>query len=198
MFDESPSGVWSQPSSDGPKPTLLFAQLDAHTESNFFCGYSGDLRDGGLFIVTYEPLEVGQAVEVDLSLPSGHFVSVAGRVAWHRVPSHGQHDLSPGVGIVLHDLDDRAQALIGAFMRLREPSFVDPDVLSQDASPQGNAVRSPSPADAQIACEAPTDADPPPDDTVQAAPEPAPKARPKAQNSPTKRGKKRRKRGKRR
>ncbi len=103
----------------------LFAQLDLHTESNFFSGFSGDLSDGGLFVTTYQALEPGQPVEVELSLPGGHVISAHGHVAWLRSPPATVDDVSPGAGIVFDDLDPQARKLAESFMLFREPNFVD-------------------------------------------------------------------------
>jgi uncharacterized protein (TIGR02266 family) len=111
---------------DSPR-TSLFAHVDLHTESNFFSGFSGDLSDGGLFVATYEPLSLGQAVLVELSLPGGHFISASGRVAWLRDPLHRNAELAPGAGIVFDACDDVARLAIERFMTRREPTFVDPD-----------------------------------------------------------------------
>lgn len=103
----------------------LVAQLDLHTESNFFSGFSGDLSDGGLFVSTYQPLSPGQAVEVELSLPGGHTFSAQGHVAWLRSPCVLNDDISPGAGIVFDELDPQARKLAESFMLYREPTFVD-------------------------------------------------------------------------
>ena len=110
-----------------PPRTHLFTQVDLHTESNFFSGFSGDLSDGGVFVATYEPLSLGQHVQVELSLPGGHFVSAKGRVAWLREPPRGNRDLAPGAGIVFEELDEAVQGAASQFMAFREPTFVDPD-----------------------------------------------------------------------
>lgn len=102
----------------------LSAQLDLHTETNFFSGFSGGLSDGGLFVTTYQALEPGQPVEVNLSLPGGQMFSAYGRVAWLRSPAIAV-DIAPGAGIVFDDLDPQARKLAESFMLFREPTFVD-------------------------------------------------------------------------
>ncbi len=104
----------------------LFSQIDLHTESNFFSGYSGDLSDGGVIVVTYAPLKPGQCVDVELSLPGGRFISASGRVAFLRAPTQHGAELSPGAGIVFDDLDAPSRLAVEAFMLRREPTFVDP------------------------------------------------------------------------
>jgi uncharacterized protein (TIGR02266 family) len=106
--------------------TRLFTQLDLHTQSNFYSGFSGGLADGGLFVATYEPLTLGQPVHVELSLPGGQFLAADGRVAWLRDPLHGA-DLAPGAGIVFEQLDEGTLKAVTRFMAQREPTFVDPD-----------------------------------------------------------------------
>ena len=102
----------------------LVAELGLHTESNFFTAYSGGMADGGLFIQTYRPMQVGDSVRVELSLPSGYETQIRGRVAWVRQGGAG-HDLTPGVGIVFDSLSRSDEEAIVHFMRLREPNFFD-------------------------------------------------------------------------
>src|SRR4051794_7079407 len=104
----------------------VFSQVDMHTESNFFSGYSGGLSDGGVFVVTYAPLKLGQSVEVELSLPGGLFISATGRVAFLRAPSQHNAELAPGAGIVFEDIATPARRAAESFMLRREPTFVDP------------------------------------------------------------------------
>lgn len=104
----------------------LFGQVDLHTESNFFSGYSGDLSDGGVFVVTYAQLKLGQPVDVELSLPGGLFIAASGRVAFLRAPTQHNAELAPGAGIVFDDIDAQARHAAEMFMSHREPTFVDP------------------------------------------------------------------------
>jgi uncharacterized protein (TIGR02266 family) len=101
----------------------LFAQVDVHTQSNFFTGFSGTLLDGGLFVATYEPLELGQAVHVEFSLPGGQLVACDGRVSWLCDPLHLDNDLAPGAGVVFERMDPALEKLIIRFMQRREPMF---------------------------------------------------------------------------
>lgn len=124
----SPAGqraLKSPRGAENREPTRVVAQVDLHTDSNFFSGFSGDLSDGGLFVSTYLQLAPGQPVEVELSLPGGQYFSAQGRVAWLREPAAIAVDLAPGAGIVFDELDPQARKLAETFMLFREPTFVD-------------------------------------------------------------------------
>jgi Tfp pilus assembly protein PilZ len=103
--------------------TRLFAQVDLHTQSNFFSGFSGTLIDGGLFVATYEPLELGQPVHVEFSLPGGALLACDGYVSWLCDPLHLDHDLAPGAGVVFEHVDPSLQNAVARFMQRREPLF---------------------------------------------------------------------------
>ncbi|MFT3923825.1 MAG: PilZ domain-containing protein [Myxococcales bacterium] len=113
----------------------LFGQVDFHTESNFYSGYSGDLSDGGVFVVTYAQLKLGQSVDVELSLPGGLFIAATGRVAFLRSPVGHHGELSPGAGIEFDEIDASSRRAAESFMSRREPTFVDPELSREGTRP---------------------------------------------------------------
>jgi c-di-GMP-binding flagellar brake protein YcgR len=69
---------------------------------------SGDISGGGAFLRSDLLFEVGEVLNVEFDLPSGHHIRAQSRVV--RVARGGQKDKFPGMGLEFLDLspDDRA------------------------------------------------------------------------------------------
>lgn len=96
--------------------------IGLHSDSQIFVGYSEDLSDGGVFVATYQRLEPGSPVALDLELPTGATVSCRGRVAWVR---DGSDLHRPGLGVAFEELSSAARDAIVAFTREHPPLFYD-------------------------------------------------------------------------
>jgi uncharacterized protein (TIGR02266 family) len=103
--------------------TPLEANVGATTESNFFVGFSGEISEGGVFVATYQALEIGEKVEVLVTLPGGFERKIPGTVRFIRDPM--DMDSEPGMGVRFDRLDDEARELILRFIRKRPPLFYD-------------------------------------------------------------------------
>lgn len=96
--------------------------IGLHSESQIFVGYSEDFSDGGVFVSTFERLDVGSSVVLDIDLPTGTRVTCPGRVAWVR-PGSEIHP--PGLGIAFGELTTEGREAILAFTREHAPLFYD-------------------------------------------------------------------------
>lgn len=93
--------------------------VDIHlwSESHFFCGLSGDLSQGGVFIATYLPFPVGSAVDLEFSLPrTDATLQACGEVRWVRDHSL---DASPGIGVAFEQLSEDDRQRIHEFCTTR-------------------------------------------------------------------------------
>jgi uncharacterized protein (TIGR02266 family) len=106
----------------GPRQKLE-ANVGATTESNFFVGFSGDISEGGVFVATYATLDVGDHVQVLVTLPGGFEKTIPGTVRFVRDPMDMESE--PGIGVRFDRLDDAARELILRFIRKRPPLFYD-------------------------------------------------------------------------
>ena len=90
-----------------------YATVDA-----MFSEFSQNINEGGLFIETEQPLDLGEQVHLHFRLPgSPEPVKVTGRVAWIDEGGSGE---VPGMGIEFEDLDDQARRQINDLVqRLR-------------------------------------------------------------------------------
>ena len=93
--------------------------------SNFYSGFTHDLSQGGVFIVSYQQLQPpGTEVTIELGLVGGAEIKARGVVRWVRDPQHLDDDSEPpGMGIQFLDLTAEDEELIQTFVDHRDPMF---------------------------------------------------------------------------
>ena len=99
--------------------------VDIHlwSESHFFCGLSGDLTQGGVFIATYLPFPVGSAIDFEFSLPGvDATLHACGEVQWVR--DHAL-DTSRGIGVGFEQLSEEDRERIHEFCTVRPALYYD-------------------------------------------------------------------------
>jgi uncharacterized protein (TIGR02266 family) len=108
-----------------PARVLVLVDIHLASESQFFCGLSGDVADddGGLFLSTYRSFAVGTSVDLEISLPEvGATVRARGEVRWVR--EHSAHE-PRGIGIALEDLTLEDRRCIREFCDMRPALYYD-------------------------------------------------------------------------
>ncbi|PIE19580.1 MAG: hypothetical protein CSA65_01555 [Proteobacteria bacterium] len=107
---------------------VLKTAVTFSSESNFYTGFLDNISEGGLFIATYHPAQIGTKMKVEFSLPDdGEPVSVDAEVRWLRVPNPND-DTPPGVGLRFLDLSDPDRHRIESFTKRRDTIFYDDDL----------------------------------------------------------------------
>jgi uncharacterized protein (TIGR02266 family) len=96
------------------------ADVSLQTDSNFYCGLTENLSEGGLFLATWDHLPVGTELDVDLRL-EGRRIQARGVVRWAREHSRFTEDVAPGVGVQFLELAPEDRGAIAAFIRRRDP-----------------------------------------------------------------------------
>jgi len=98
----------------------LEAELDVHSDSNFYTNFLGDIRDhGGIFVATFGALTVHTQCEVLISFPGALTAEVRGVVRWRR--SNTDNGQIPGLGVEITHGSPDAWKLIDRFIKNREP-----------------------------------------------------------------------------
>jgi uncharacterized protein (TIGR02266 family) len=87
---------------------LLEALVTFESETNFFAGFSENIAEGGIFVATSEPPEVGARVRVRVCVNEQSVVAI-GDVRWHRTGDDGS---ATGCGVRFLALDDRSRDLL--------------------------------------------------------------------------------------
>jgi uncharacterized protein (TIGR02266 family) len=101
----------------------LGVDISLSSESTFFVGLTGDLSEGGVFVVTYQAVRKGSEVDLEFRLPRVT-VHARGRVRWLR---RATEDTPPGVGIAFTAMSAPDREHIESFCRKRQPLYYDLD-----------------------------------------------------------------------
>lgn len=101
----------------------MVARVDFSSDDNFYCGFSSNISEGGLFVATVNLLPLGTEVDLSFELPSGERIDAKGVVRWLREVNDKLPDAFPGMGVQFIGLDDHAQGSIEGFISRRDPLF---------------------------------------------------------------------------
>ena len=104
---------------------LVSLEVSLGSEHNFYSGFVENLSAGGVFVATHKPAQVGEVLELELTLADlGSPIRAKGEVRWVREFSDNS-DAPPGLGIRFLDLEAAADQAIHEFLSNREPIFFD-------------------------------------------------------------------------
>ena len=93
----------------------LIVRVDYQTVDQLFSEFARNINEGGLFVETDSPPEVGTPVELQFKIPgSVEPIQVTGFVV--RL-SEGDDENPPGMGIEFENLDDQARKYINELVR---------------------------------------------------------------------------------
>jgi uncharacterized protein (TIGR02266 family) len=104
-------------------------RVDLRSENTFFTGFSENISEGGLFIATEAPHEIGNELDVELSLMGGgHRITQKVVVRWIR-PSEAAGGLPAGMGVQFLILTDHEKLALQEFVdsRIKDTLFYDLD-----------------------------------------------------------------------
>ncbi len=87
----------------------LEAQITATSQANFWCGFSEDLSEGGIFVSMTLVPDVGELVHLSVRIGAEAPVTAIGQVQWHRLDDEGK---PCGCGVQFVMLDPRATDLL--------------------------------------------------------------------------------------
>jgi uncharacterized protein (TIGR02266 family) len=116
-------------SATGEVPALeVSLMVDLDSESNFYVGFAEDLSDGGIFVATHAPRNIGSRVDIAISLPNEKPMRAKGTVKWVREYSEAIEGV-PGMGIQFDRISRQDVDRILEFARRRPPMFFDGEIL---------------------------------------------------------------------
>ena len=93
----------------------LVARVDYKTVDDLFSEFARNINEGGLFIETEEPPEIGAAIALEFQIPETEApIQVMGRVV--RLSDGLGHE-PPGMGVQFENLDAKARATINELIR---------------------------------------------------------------------------------
>ncbi len=83
----------------------LEVEVNLRNENTFFTGFSENVSEGGLFVATEAPYDIGEKIELSLSVMGEESAVLVGVVRWVR-PGGTSGGLPAGMGIQFVNLDD--------------------------------------------------------------------------------------------
>jgi uncharacterized protein (TIGR02266 family) len=101
----------------------LEVDIGIHSDTNFYTGFTQDISQGGLFVATYNILNIGTQLNINFSLPGGSVLSLEGTVRWVREYNDRIPDMEPGMGIMFESLNNIDTGEINKFMEEHPPIF---------------------------------------------------------------------------
>jgi uncharacterized protein (TIGR02266 family) len=104
----------------------LQVEVTLESEHNFFAGLANNVSEGGIFVATLTPPEVGAQVGFELLLGGERFM-VMGVVCWVRDERAASQGLPAGCGVKWVHLEDRALEAIHHFIDVRQTDFYEED-----------------------------------------------------------------------
>lgn len=99
-------------------------KLDVMSDHQVYCDTQGTVR--GVFVVTAAPPPLGSAVRLEIQLPWGEVLHVAGTVEWVRDLARLMLRHRPGIGVQF-DADPHQLHLLERAMVLRQPMTIPSD-----------------------------------------------------------------------
>ncbi len=99
-----------------PRAQLVF-RVDYRTPEALFNEFAENISEGGIFIKTKNPLEVGTEIIIEFLLPVlKEPIRVKGRVEWHtNLPGVSHHP--PGMGVSFQELSPEDKEKINRVVR---------------------------------------------------------------------------------
>lgn len=98
------------------------AQITASSQNNFFCGFTEDLSEGGVFVAMSPAPAIGELVHLSVRVGVEPAVVVVGEVRWHRTDAAGN---ITGCGLHFVMLEPRAVDLLhGLLGRAGQPPLL--------------------------------------------------------------------------
>jgi len=93
----------------------LVVRVDYKTVDELFSEFARNINEGGMFVETEAPSELGSSVAMQFRIPgSEEPIQVMGRVVRATV---GDHEEPPGMGIEFENLDAQSRELINQLVR---------------------------------------------------------------------------------
>ena len=94
---------------------LIRALVDYESQDTYLYDYSENLSQGGIFIHTDKPLDVGDRIELRFSLPDVEKVfEILGEVKW--INAEKKQRALPGMGIEFMNLNEEDKSLLAKYI----------------------------------------------------------------------------------
>jgi len=110
----------------------LVVRVDYKTVDELFSEFARNINEGGLYVETDSPPQLGSSVALQFKVPGGEDpIQVMGRVV--RI-SEGEIGEPPGMGIEFDDLNGQSRELINELVRNLRVGVAEPESESEPES----------------------------------------------------------------
>ncbi len=104
------------------KRVFLTTAIDLESDLTRYSGYTRDISEGGVFVVTDRPFQEGDPLDLKLSGKNGDVLGIRCRVAWVQKQRRNGKMVNTGVGLQFTRIPMRAQAAIARFIETGDAS----------------------------------------------------------------------------
>ena len=120
--DDRPAAAVGSPEDRRKSPRAdILVRVDYQTVDELFSEFARNINEGGIFVETESPHELGTTVWLQFQIPGGSEpIKVSGIVV--RI-SNGEYGEPPGMGIEFENLDGQARELINELVRSLRADF---------------------------------------------------------------------------
>jgi uncharacterized protein (TIGR02266 family) len=117
----------------------LILKITYPAKEDFLADYAANASQGGLFIVTSKPFEIGEEVTFTLSFPGLlHPLQCRGEVRWRLSPEQAGEDQRAGIGVAfLEDFGEDAERVRAVLSGLDQAPDDEPDEATSIDDPIG-------------------------------------------------------------
>jgi uncharacterized protein (TIGR02266 family) len=106
---------------DKRAPISLKVRFKSATLDEFIEQYSGDISQGGIFIKSKNPMEVGTLLKFSFQLKdTSPLITGVGRVVWNRKYDPNLPELPPGMGIKFIKMDPESKSTLNQILSSKE------------------------------------------------------------------------------
>lgn len=128
MSESTPTRNICEPAAHGEQRAheriAIEVEVDLSSEHNFYSGITSDLSEGGVFVATHMPAQIGERLAMNLRLPgSAETFRVEGIVRWVRELRVAIEGVPPGFGMQFTELSPDALDAIHRFVAQRDSIF---------------------------------------------------------------------------
>ncbi len=104
------------------KRAILTTAIDLESDFPKCSGYTRDISEGGVFVVTDRPFQLGDPLALKLNVICGEVMEIRCRVAWVQHHTENGKQINTGVGLQFVRLPEKAREAIVHFVETGDAS----------------------------------------------------------------------------
>ena len=119
-----------QPEQRGAERFNFRCEINAKSDHQFFTGFTENISAGGLFISTYQTLELGSRFEMAFEITGiNREFKATVEVCWLREYNEMAPQMTPGMGVKFIDLGSQEEQILNEVLKRIDTLFYDTEDL---------------------------------------------------------------------